>query len=150
MRKLFKIGAVFLLICFILGFGIQVMVGYSLIVPAFKDSGITFTEFLKKEWEPEKTEKLEENLMERADVLSERYLKSIKNTVNKIFFPGQDMSESNSKVKQESYSIDEIMEIQEKNAQEGLEEGLNILKEQEKENQKSIQEGFKHLEGLGN
>lgn len=126
-KKFFKFFIVLCLICTMLGFSIMVYTGYTLIVPAFEGTGITFTDFFKKEWEDEKIEKLEENLAKRNEIVSNEYVRFVENLIYGIFLPGKDPGDFKMNIEKRTYTDDDInkaIEEADKSFQESLKEYL--------------------------
>lgn len=146
MKKLFKGLVIIILSQFIIGFGFLGWMYSSLIVPSFKDTGIIFTDIFKKDLEPEKYEKFEENIMLQADILSNKSVDKIKKGINKLF-PAPNFDYSNIPGVEYPYpSLDEVVKSNEDKSLKGLQDGLSILQTLESDTKKAISEGLKHLE----
>ena len=135
MKKLFKVFSFVIIMNLILSFGFLGWFGYSLIFPSFEGTGITLTDLFKKNLTPEKYEKLNNNVASRSKELSEKSSQILIKGLEKLF-PSRDFDYSKVPAAEYPYpSIDEVLKMNEENAQKGIEQGLKYLEESEKKNQ---------------
>lgn len=146
MRKIGKMLLFMFVFNLIASFSIFGYLGFSLVAPSLEGTELTVFDLFKKDIESEKLAKFEENMMERSDKLGKKTGAKIVNCLEKLF-PSPDFDYSKIPAPEYPYpSADEVLEMQNQQAQEGIKEGLQILDQTEQKNKAYIEKGLKILE----
>jgi len=150
MKKIGKILLYMIIFNFIFSSSILGWLGFSLIFPSLEGTGLTVFDLFKKEIEPEKLNKFEENIMIQSKKLGKETGKKITKGLE-VLFPSPDFNFSKIPAPEYPYpSVDAILKIQNEQSKIGIKNGLKYLEETEKENKSSLQKGLKILEETQN
>lgn len=128
MKKIFKFILFIFIFNFIIGFGIISYASISIIRLSFKDTGIKITDLVKPHLSQEKAAKLEKNLNCNAAAEGTKLAKNAENIILKLL-PNKNFDYS--KLPSSPYPYKDPTSIVNKASNEGLETGLDILKNSE-------------------
>ncbi|MCT4584100.1 MAG: hypothetical protein N4A54_04160 [Peptostreptococcaceae bacterium] len=134
MKRIFKILSIMVTINFVLGFTFIGWLGFTLVAPSLKDTGITAKDLFRKDIDPQKIEKFEQNISSQSSQLGKSAANTVIKGVEKLF-PSPDFDYSNFPAAEYPYpSIDEVLEMQNQKVEEGIAEGLKNLEDMEAHN----------------
>lgn len=97
------------------------------LAPAFEGTGITFSDLFKKNLDPEKYKKLEDNLTAHSETLGKESAQKLIGFLEKLF-PNPEFDYSKVPAVEYPYgSVDDVMDIIDDASQEGFDKGLDEL-----------------------
>ncbi|MGE4282311.1 MAG: hypothetical protein AB7G87_01180 [Clostridia bacterium] len=129
LKIIFRVWAILTLISFFLGIAFFANLTYSLLVPSLEGTGITFTDFFKKDLDPEKAKKLEGNLSIQSENLAHETSESFRQLLRGLF-QYTDYS-SMPEIEYPYPETDEVFKMIEETSQQGLQQGLKEAKDAE-------------------
>jgi len=135
MKKFLKVFLVIIVINFAVVGIFSAWVIFNILGPSLKSSGLSYSDILKTEMEPEKKEKLEKALNDRSYEMGNNTAKLITDELRKLLPAEVDYTKM-PEIEYPYPSIDEVLENNNKIAQDAANKGMDMAKKADEENQK--------------
>lgn len=133
MKKILRVFLFFIIFNLAATIGIKTYITFSIVKPSLQQTGLTFSDLFKGHLDPVKAQKLKENIGTNSAALGKNTGMGIVDNLKKIL-PSNGFDYSN--VPAAPYPYPEpstIVDMNNKKAQEGFSQGMEILKESDKE-----------------
>lgn len=138
MKKLLRIFIIVIIGGFVANVALSVAIfsffSVSVLPDSMGDADISILDLIKPQLDPAKKEVLEKAINEKSTQLGKETAKKIMNSIS-VGFTGKTVDTSNIENPKKLPSLEAVLQTNEENAQKGIEQGLNLLKNAEKDYQ---------------
>lgn len=123
-KKLARRAIIFVIIHAALNVGIAGTLGATIVLPAFKDSGVSFTDLLDGQLEEDQYNALNEAVEKKAAEMGKKSGRKVVNSLASLF-PAPDFNYSDDAIEYPYQSIDEVLATANEKSRQGLQQGLS-------------------------
>lgn len=146
MKKVLKIFVVLVIVNFTVLFSFLGWLGFSVVSPSLENTDISIIDLISNDLDQDAVERLEKEINNQAGKLGTTSGKNVTAVLDKLI-PNPDIDLTTMPETNYPYpSLDEVMEMNNVSADEGMKKGMQYLKEQELSNQEAIKQGLSYIE----